>query len=150
MTCGRMSEFPWDSVFTLVGVTLGFALSQVVDVSKSRSRKKLIRKALQHELEVARASIVKALSNKRLAFEDYPLITDAYDSVKVELTAMLDPPRLALVGRAYHQIKGLNDPLDKDNPRGPILIPSGGMLYQHDLNEDIKVIEEGIKCLTDK
>ena len=149
MTCGRMSEFPWDSVFTLVGVTLGFALSQVVDASKSRTRKNLIRRALHNELEVAYVSFVKALPRSRLAFEDYPLITDTYDSVKVELAAMLDPSKLALVERAYHQIKTLNKPMDKDTPRGYMMIPMGGLLYQHDLSEDIKVIWQGISALGD-
>lgn len=144
-----MSEFPWDSIFTLIAVFVGFALSQFVDLWRSMKRKELIRKALHNELGVAYNSIGKATHDNRLAFEDFPLITDAYDSLKVELAAMLEPSKLALVQRAYHQLKTLNRPMGKDTPRGYIMIPMGGMLYQHNLTEDIKVLEEGISILRD-
>lgn len=145
-----MSEFPWNSLFTLLGVALGFALSQGAEAFKGRSRKELIRKALHNELGVAYSSVARATTKSGLVLDDYPLITDTYDSVRVELTAMLDASKLAKVERAYRRIKELNEPVGGDNPRGYIPMALGELfLYQHNLTGDLKVIEEGISVLRD-
>jgi hypothetical protein len=143
-----MSEFPWDSVFTLIGVAVGFGLTEVAAFSRNRRRRKIIKKALHSELAVIYDSLVKARDNgSKLAFENFPLVTDSYDSLRIELTSTLPIANLAKVQRAYSQVKTLGKPLGKDTQRGYIVIPGGGFLYQHDLSEEIRVLEEAISVL---
>ena len=145
-----MSEFPWSPVFTLLGVVVGFGLSEVVSWRRGKKRKEMIRKALHNELAVVYASIVKARDKgNRVAFEDFPFVTDSYDSLKAELASMLNPSELAKVQKAYHQVKTLGMPMGDESQRGFIVIPGGGLLYQHDLSEEIKVLEEAISILRD-
>lgn len=144
-----MSEFPWNSLFTLVGVIVGFTLSQFADLFKNRRRKSLIKKALRNEFSIVKESLIDAQKKEsRLAREKFPLVTDTYDSLKVELASLLKPQNLALVHKAYQQIKQLNKPLGAESIRGHIIIPSGPLLYQHNLNDEITVIEEAINALS--
>jgi hypothetical protein len=144
-----MSELPWNSVFTLIGVTVGFGLTELATFWRNKRRRKMIRKALHNELAVVYEGLVKARDKGKLAFEDFPLVTDSYDSLKIELASMLPPSNLAKVQRAYSQIKTLGKPLGEDTQRGYVVIPGGGFLYQHDLSEEIRVIEEAISVLRD-
>jgi hypothetical protein len=146
----KMSAFPWGSVFTIVGVIVGFGLAEIATLLRNRKRQKMIKKALHNELSVVHESLVKAKDkDNKLAFEDFPLVTDSYDSLKAELASILTPSNLATVQKAYHQVKTLGKPLGKDTQRGYIVIPGGGFLYQHDLCEEIKVLEEAISILRD-
>jgi hypothetical protein len=145
-----MSEqIPLSSIFALIGVVVGFVLSQLSDVIRGKKRKKMIIKALVNELKVINISLSKASKDKdnRLPFESHPLITDTYDSVKAEIASMLEPAKLAVVQKTYQQIKQFNEPKSAKAPRGFIAIPGDGFIYQHNIEETVQNIEESINAL---
>jgi hypothetical protein len=111
-----MSEqIPWESIITVIGVSIGWLLSQLTDSVKNRRRERLIKRALVHELSIIRTTFYDTTKNEnRVPHDQYPLMTEIYDSVKVELATFLKPDSLAKVERTYSEIKYLNT---KANPQ---------------------------------
>lgn len=61
-----MSEFPWNEVFTIVGVIVGFSLSQIAILIKSEKNKRSIKRALINELSVVKDSLSYAETSNKL------------------------------------------------------------------------------------
>jgi len=116
-----MSEqIPWNLMSAIVGIVVGFVLSQVTELWRNKRRKDTIKKALLNELRVIREALSEAQKRSGgVPAERFPFITDTYDSIKVELASILKPNQLAVLQRTYEEIKKLNLPLEK-SPRGYI------------------------------
>jgi hypothetical protein len=144
----EMSEFPWDSTFAIIGVIVGFSLSQVANLVKSETRKRTIKKALVNELLVIKDSISYASNNSgKLPKDRLPLITEIYDTSKSKLASILKPKQLLAIQRAYAQIKQVGSPMSSGNTlfRGYIEIPTGDhVIYQHNLKDEIPLLEQAI------
>lgn len=143
-----MSEFPWSSTFAIVGVIVGFFLSQVTDFIRSVRTKEAIKKALITELSVIKDNLSYAVNNNhKLPKDRLPIITDTYDTSKRKLASILKPKQLFITQKTYAQIKQVGSPMEKGNTlfRGYIEIPSGDhVIYQHDLNDEITLLEQAI------
>jgi len=97
-----MSErIPWEPILPLIGVGIGFLLSQLTDLIKNKRRKALIGRGLINKLSIIQKTLSDALKKKepRISDEQIPLITETYDSVKIELASFLKPDSLAIVQR---------------------------------------------------
>lgn len=79
----------------------------------------MIKKALINELSIIRKTFSDALKRGGIEFPmSNPLITETYDSVRVELASFLKLNSLAKVQRTYEEITKLNS-----EGRGHIAIP---------------------------
>ena len=106
-----MSEqIPWEAIIAVIGVGIGWLLSQLTDSTKNRRRRTMIRRALVNELSIIRKAFSGALKKEEnlITDEQYPFITETYDSVKMELASFLKLDSLAKVQRTYEEIKKLN------------------------------------------
>jgi len=57
-----MSEqIPWESIIVVIGVGIGWLLSQLTDSIKNRRRKTMIKRALINELSIIRKAFSGAL-----------------------------------------------------------------------------------------
>lgn len=142
-----MSEqIPWESIIALIGVGIGWLLSQLTDSIKNRRRKTMIKRALINELSVIRNAFSGALKKgeNRITDEQYPFITETYDSVRIELASFLKLGSLAKVQRTYEEIKKLNS-----EGRGHITIPPNlDHIFQFtDFNKLITLIDDSIAQL---
>jgi len=142
-----MSEqIPWGSIIAVIGVGIGWLLSQLTDSTKNRRRRTMIRRALVNELSIIRKAFSGALKKgeNRITDEQYPFITETYDSVKMELASFLKLDSLAKVQRTYEEIKKLNS-----EGQGHIVI-AGSLdhIFQFtDFNKLITLIENSIAQL---
>jgi hypothetical protein len=141
-----MSE--WDSIIAIIGVIVGFSLSQVADFIKNDREKRTIKKALANELSVLKDSISYASKNgNKLPKDRLPLITEIYDTSTTKLASILKTKQLLLIQRAYAQIKQVGSPMNSGKTlfRGYIEIPAGDhVIYQHDLKEEVALLEQAI------
>ena len=81
-----MSEqIPWEAIIAVIGVGIGWLLSQLTDSIKNRQRRTIIKRALINELSIIRKAFFDALKNgkSRIPDEQYPFIIVTYDSVKI-------------------------------------------------------------------
>lgn len=133
-------------IFTVLGVVIGFLLSQLTDLVKNKGRKSIVKKALSNELSIVRKTLSEALKkkDKRIPDERVPFIVENYDSVRTELASFMKPDSLAVIQRAYEEIKKMNL-----EGRGHIVI-AGSLdhIYQFtDFNKLITLIDESISQL---
>lgn len=141
-------QIPWEGFLAVISVMIGFMLSQLTDSMKNRRRKALIKRALINELSIIRKTLSDALKKKenRIPDERIPLITEAYDSVRIELASFLKPNSLAIVQRTYEEIRKMNS-----EDRGHIVIPRAGSLdhiYQFtDFTKLIALIDDSVTRL---
>jgi len=139
-----MSEqIPWQSIIAVICVVIGWLLSQLTDSIKNRRRKTIIKRAIINELSILRKAFSDALKNgeNQITDEQYPFITETYDSVRIELASFLKPDLLAKVQRTYEEIKKLNS-----EGRGHITIPPNlDHSFQFtDFNKLIELIDDSI------
>jgi hypothetical protein len=143
-----MSEFPWDSAFTIIGVIVGFFLSQVTDFVKNIRNKQNIKKALVNELSIIRDSLSYAVDNDhKLPKDRLPIITEVYDTSRHELPSILKPKQLLIITKTYAQIKQVGSPMGSGKTlfRGYIELAGGDhVVYQHDLNDEITLLKQAI------
>lgn len=136
----------WELFLVIVGVLIGFLLSQIPEWMKNRKREKVIRKALVNELSIIRKTLSNGLKSKdqnRISDEQYPLLTQAYDSVKTELASFLKPESLSKVQRTYEEIGKMNL-----GGRGHIVIPPSSHIFQFtDFHQIITLIDDSIAQL---
>ena len=93
-----MSEFPWNSAFAIIGVIVGFSLSQVAELIKSVRNKRTIKKALINELSVIKDNLSYAANNDyKLPKDRLPIITEIYDTFKRKLASILKPRQLFII-----------------------------------------------------
>jgi len=106
------AQIPWEAIIPLIGVGIGWLLAQLTDSIKNRKRRTIIKRALINELSIIRKAFSDALKREEgkrwIVDEQYPFITETYDSVKIELASFLKPDSLAKVQRTYEEIKKLN------------------------------------------
>jgi hypothetical protein len=142
-----MSErIPWESIFAVIGVAIGWLLSQLTDSIKNGRRKTMIKRALINELSIIRIAFSGVLKKgeNRIPDEQYPFITETYDSAKIELASFLKLDSLVKVQRTYEEIKKLNS-----EGRGHIVI-AGSLdhIFQFtDFNKLITLIDDSIAQL---
>lgn len=142
MTITLSEQILWGPLLGLIGVVIGFLLSQLTDLIKNRRRKTLIKKALINELSIARKTLSDAPEGEnRIPDEQTPFITETYDSVRTELASFLKPYSLSKVQRAYEEIRKLN--LDG---RGHIVFPGSlDHLYQFaDFKKLVALIDDSM------
>jgi len=114
------NEILLSSILVVVGVVIGFMMSQLAEIWKNKRRESVIKKALRTELTVVYMTLVDGGNNaNHVKQERFPFITEVYDSVKIELAAMLEPTYLSNLQRTYEEIKKLNLP-SKISSRGYI------------------------------
>ena len=146
MATTMSEQIPWGSIIAVIGVGIGWLLSQLTDSTKNRRRRTMIRRALVNELSIIRKAFFGALKKgeSRITDEQYPFITETYDSVRIELASFLKLDSLAKVQRTYEEIKKLNS-----EGRGHITIPPN--LYHifqfTDFNKLITLIDNSIAQL---
>jgi hypothetical protein len=146
-----MSEFPWDSVFTLVGVVVGFSLSQVADLIKNIRSKRIIKKALFNELFVIKENLLYAASHEnKLPKDRLPIITEIYDTSKHKLASILKPNQLLITQKTYAQVKQVGLPMKSGNTlfRGYIEIIGDHVVYQHDLSDELNLLTKALAELS--
>jgi hypothetical protein len=105
-----MSEqIPWSPILAVLGVVIGWGLSQLTDFVKNRHGRSTVKKALINELSIIRRTLSdgKEKGNK-MPNAQFPLVMQTYDSVKIELASFLKPDSLAIVQRAYEEIRKMN------------------------------------------
>jgi hypothetical protein len=142
-----MSEqIPWESIFAVIGVAIGWLLSQLTDSIKNGRRKTMIKRALINELSIIRIAFSGALKKEknRIPDEQYPFITETYNSTKIELASFLKLDTLAKVQRTYEEIKKLNS-----EGRGHLVI-AGSLdhIFQFtDFNKLITLIDDSLAQL---
>ena len=142
-----MSEFPWAPVFTLVGVVVGFSLSQVAEVIKSEKTKRTIKKALINELSVIKENLLYAVNHENnLPKDRLPIVTEIYDTSKHKLVSILKPNQLLTIQKTYAQIKQVGMPMKSGKTlfRGYMELLGENVIYQHDLNDEITLLEKAI------
>jgi len=143
-----MSEFPWSSTFAIIGVIVGFFLSQVADLIKRVRTKHTIKKALINELSVIKDSLSYAVNNDhKLPKDRLPIITDVYDTSKHKLASILKPKKLFIIQKTYAQIKQVGSPMKSGKTlfRGYVEIAAGDhVIYQHNLGDEIALLEQAI------
>jgi len=142
-----MSEqVPWVSIIAILAVVIGWLLSQLTDSIRNKRRKTMIKRALINELSIIRKAFSSTLKKgeNRITDEQYPFITETYDSVRIELASFLKPDSLANVQRTYEEIKKLNS-----EGRGHITIPPNlDHIFQFtDFNKLITLIDDSIAQL---
>jgi hypothetical protein len=146
-----MSEIPLTSIFAIVGVVVGFALSQLTDLIKSRNRKRQAKEAVSNELSVIKDSLSSAKKDGdvyTVSTNNFPFVCDAYDCLKVELASSLKPKNLASLNKAYVHIKELNIN-NKEERRGYIMLDTlEAVVFVHNVDKDIAIINEAIKALS--
>jgi hypothetical protein len=105
-----MSEqIPWNGILTVIGVGIGYSLSQLTDLVKNMRRKSSIKKALTNELFIIRKTLDDGRKmGNRISDERFPLIMETYDSVRIELASFLKPDSLAVVQKTYQEIRKIN------------------------------------------
>jgi hypothetical protein len=138
---------------TVSGVVIGFAFSQIAEAMKSKHHESKIKQAVVNELTVALNVLEKAKKQGivySIKQDDFPLVSDAYDCLKIELASSLDPAPLAALNKAYLHIRALNCKREDDSSRGYVLISDTnyGVCYTHDLEEDKTLIKAAIKNLS--
>ena len=146
MATTMSEQIPWESIIALIGVGIGWLLSQLTDSTKNKRRRTMIRRALVNELSIIRKAFSGALKKEEnlITDEQYPFITETYDSVKMELASFLKPDSLAKVQRTYEEIKKLNS-----EGRGHIVI-AGSLdhIFQFtDFNKLVTLIDNSIAQL---
>ena len=146
MATTMSEQIPWGSIIAVIGVGIGWLLSQLTDSTKNRRRRTMIRRALVNELSIIRKAFSGALTKgeNRITDEQYPFITGTYDSVKMELASFLKLDSLAKVQRTYEEIKKLNS-----KGQGHIVI-AGSLdhIFQFtDFNKLITLIDNSIAQL---
>jgi len=143
-----MSEIPWNSAFTIIGVIVGFSLSQVADFIKRVGTKRTVKKAIINELSVIKDDLSYAVSNNdKLPKDRLPIITEMYDTSKRKLASILKPKQLSIIQKTYAQIKQVGSPMESGNTlfRGYIELAGGDhVIYQHNLNDEITLLEKAI------
>ena len=143
-----MSEFPWNSVMAIIGVIVGFLLSQIADLTKSVRTKGTIKKALINELSVIKDNLSYAVNNdNKLPKDRLPIVTDVYDTSKHKLASILKAKQLFVIQKTYAQIKQVGLPMASGATlfRGYIEIAGGDhVIYQHDLNNEITLLKQAI------
>lgn len=92
-----MTEFPWSETFTILGVIVGFSLSQTAILIKTQKNNRSLKKALINEISVAKDSISYANSINKMPKDRLPLITEVYDSNKRKLSSLLNPEQLSVL-----------------------------------------------------
>lgn len=123
------SQFPPELTSSIIGVIVGFSLSQCTDILRNKRKHDSIKKAVATELEVINETLSAAKDNSRVPSEKFPFITETYDSTKIELASFLDPNSLAVVQRAYQTIRKLNLPIE-ESPIGYLqTIDSSDYIY---------------------
>jgi hypothetical protein len=142
-----MSEqIPWNSIIAVIGVGIGWLLSQLTDSMKNWRRKTMIKRALINELSIIRRTCSDALKGEKnqIPDEQFPFITETYDSVKIELASFLKLDSLATVQRTYEEIKKLNS-----EGRGHIVIPPElDHIFQFtDFNKLITLVDDSVTRL---
>jgi len=134
----------WNGILAVIGVGIGFLLSQLTDLIKNWRRKTRIKKALINELSIIRKTFSDALKREnRISDAQFPFITVAYDSAMFELASFLKTDSVAIVQRTYEEIRKLNS-------EGRSLVFAGSLdrLFQFaDFNKLIKLIDDSIACL---
>lgn len=139
-------QIPWDSITAVTGVGIGWLLSQLTDSMKNWRRKTMIKRALINELSIIRRTCSDALKGKknRIPDEQFPFITETYDSVKIELASFLKSDSLATVQRTYEEIRKLNS-----EDRGHIVIPPElDHIFQFtDFNKLITLVDDSVTRL---
>lgn len=138
-------QIPWNGILALIGVIIGWLLSQLTDLIRKKRRKSMIKRALINELSIIRKTFSDALkSGNRISNGQYPFITETYDSVRTELASFMKLDSLAKVQRTYEEIKKLNL-----EGRGHIII-AGSLdhIFQFtDFNKLITLIDDSIALL---
>jgi hypothetical protein len=145
-----MSDAPWNSVFAIAGVIVGFTLSQTADYIKFVRNKRAIKNALIIELLVIRNDLSFAVSNDhKLPRDRLPLVTESYDNSRAKLASVLKPNQLSVVQKTYLQIKQVSSPLKNGDTllRGYVELSGDCVSYQHDLNDETKLIDQAIALL---
>lgn len=150
-----MSDIPLSSILavvaTILGVTIGFVFSQIADLIKSRNRKSQAKKAVSNELRVIMNSLSSAKKDGivyNVSTKDFPFVCNAYDCLKVELASSLKPKNLASVSKAYVRIKELNINAKEDR-RGYVMTDNlESVVFVHNVDEDIVIINEAIVALS--
>ena len=146
-----MSESIWSSVFTLIGVVVGFSLSQVADYIKEANKKRTVKNALLNELLVIRDSLSEAVKKEhQLSKDKLPLVTEVYDTSKSKLANVLTIEQLNLIQKTYAHIKQTSLPMNSGKTlfRGYIELAGGDhVIYQHDLNEEVTLLNQAISEL---
>jgi hypothetical protein len=138
-------QIPWNGILAIIGVIIGWLLSQLTDSIRNRRRKTMIKRALINELSIIRKTFSDALkSGNRISNGQYPFITETYDSVRIELASFLKLDSLAKVQRTYEEIKKLNS-----EGRGHITIPPNlNHIFQFtDFKKLITLIDASIALL---
>jgi hypothetical protein len=141
-----MSEqIPLESLIAVIGVVIGWLLSQLTDSIKNRRRRTIIKRALINELSIIRKAFSGALKKggNRIPDEQYPFIIETYDSVSIKLASFLKLDSLAKVQRTYEEIKKLNS-----EGRGLVIAGSLDHIFQFtDFNKLITLIDDSIAQL---
>jgi len=131
---------------------VGFSLSQLAYFIRVERNKRNIKKALVNELSVIKDSLSFAVSNGyKLPKDRLPIITEVYDTSKGRLASILKPEQLLIIQRAYAQIKQVGLPMSSGATlfRGYIELAGGDhVIYQHDLKEDVAVLQRAIEKLS--
>lgn len=131
---------------------MGFSLSQLAYFIRVERNKRNIKKALVNELSVIKDSLSFAVSNGyKLPKDRLPIITEVYDTSKGRLASILKPEQLLIIQRAYAQIKQVGLPMSSGATlfRGYIELAGGDhVIYQHDLKEDVAVLQRAIEKLS--
>jgi hypothetical protein len=148
MTVQATLQIPWDSIVTLIAVGIGWLLAQSTDLVKTWQKRKTIKKALVNELSIIRKAFSDALErgeHKRwILDEEYPFITEVYDSIKIELASFLKLDSLAKVQRTYKEIKKLSMGAGDHTVMGLSL---NHLFPMANFNKFIKLIDDAITQL---
>jgi|SRR3972149_5635470 len=135
----------WNGILAVIGVGIGFLLSQLTDLMKNSRRKGVIKKALINELSIIRKTLSDGLEREnRISNQQFPLITDTYDSVRIELASFIKPDSLAVVQRTYQEIRKMN------SEAGGHIVIAGSLdhIYQFtDFNKVITLIDDSVTRL---
>lgn len=131
----------------------GFALSQGAEFFKAQRHTAKIKKAVSNELSVIKETLSNAQKGKEtstISCKDFPFLIIIYNSVKAELASSLEPQKLTYVNRAYQLIDELNtDVVSHDDAhKGYFKFEDGSVSFNHDIDEDIVLLQEAINALT--
>ena len=102
---------------------------------------------MRNELSVAKEVLSYAANNdNKLPKDQLPIITEMYDASKNKLASILKPKQLIIIQKAYAQIKQTSLPLKSGNTlmRGYLELIGDKVVYQHDLKNEITVLEQAI------
>lgn len=140
----QIPQIPWNGILAIIGVGVGFLLSQLTDLIKNMRRKCVIKRALINELSIIRKTLDDGRKREnRISNEHFPLITETYDSVWIKLASFLKPDSLAVVQRTYQEIKKMNS-----EGGGHLVMIGLDHLYQFtDFNKIIALIDDSVTRL---